>query len=319
MPSLRERIETFLRGRFPNNRIAPQHYAELLMPYAESGLSPPHMLSELETLDEGKFWSCVWEAMLYRHFLSLGFAPRNYSTPSGQNGPDFCLEHDGKTIWVEAIVPSPEGIPADYLAPPILGEIRVRSKPDHQRVLRCTSAIADKKNKFTEYVRKGIVSSSDCAVIAVNICRLSDWDIDGNGISQLPLAMEAVFPVGPLAVPITQQGTLAGEAQNMPRFAVRKTSGIDIQTGNFLDPAFAGISAVLQGHQKDVFEKPLVLAEIHNPLALNALPAHLFGAFKEFVAAERDAEYQVRDVAPVRPEAAVAEINDAPPDERRER
>ena len=315
MASARERIEAFLRWKFPNNRIAPQHYAELLVPYAESGLCPPHMLSELETRDEGKFWSCLWEGMLYRHFLSLGFAPRNYSKPSGQHGPDFCLDHHGKTIWVEAIVPSPEGIPADYLAPPVMGEIRVRSKPDHQRVLRCTSAIADKKNKFAEYVRKGVVGSGDCTVIAVNICRLSDWDIDGNGISQLPLAMEAVFPVGPLGVPITPQGTLAGEAQHMPRLAVRKTSGIDIQTGNFLDPAFAGISAVLQGHQKDVFEKPLVLTEIHNPLALDALPAHLFGAFKEFVATEQDNEYQVRDVAPIRSEAALADIDDAPPDE----
>ncbi len=319
MPSPRERIETFLRKRFPNNQIAPRHYAELLVPYAESGSSPPHMLPELETRDEGKFWSCVWEAMLYRHFLGLGLAPKNYSKPSGQHGPDFCLDHHGKTIWVEATVPSPEGIPADYLAHPVMGEFRVRSKPDHQRVLRCTSAIADKTSKFAEYVKKGIVGSGDCAVIAVNICRLSDWDIDGNGISQLPLAMEAVFPVGPLGVPITPQGTLAGDAQHVPRFAVRKTSGIDIQTGNFMDPAFAGISAVLQGHQKDVFEKPLVLAEIHNPLAPNALPVHLFGAFKEFVSTEQDGEYQVRNVAPVRSEATVADVDDTLPDERIER
>lgn len=300
MATSRERIEVFLASRFPNNAIAPRHYADLLIPFAESGLCAPHMLSELETGDEGKFWSCIWEAMLYCHFLGRGFSPTNYSKSSGQNGPDFCLSHEGRTIWIEAIVPSPEGIPADYLESPVRGEIRVKSKPDHQRVLRCTSAIADKKAKFAEYVEMGIVQKGDCAVIAVNICRLSDWDVDGNGISQLPLALEAVFPFGPLGVPITPHGTLAGAAQHIPRFAVRKTSGIDIQTANFLDPAYAGISAILQAHQKDVYEKPLVLAEIHNPQASNKLPIKLFDAFKEFVAVEDGDEYLLCDVVPPR-------------------
>jgi hypothetical protein len=300
MASSHARIDAFLAAKFPKNAIAPAHYGELLAPYALSGLAPPHMLSELETGDDGKFWSIVWEAMLYRHFTDLGFALRNHSNATGQNGPDFSFSRLGKTIWVEAVVPSPEGIPADYLEPPVAGEFRVKSKPDHQRVLRCTSAIADKKIKFGEYVAKGIVQEADCAVIAVNICRLSDWDVDGNGISQLPLALEAVFPVGPLAVPITPQGTLAGAAQHIPRFAVRKTSGIDIQTANFLDPTYGGISAVLQGHQKDVYNKPLVLDVIHNPLARNPLQTGLFDAYKEFVAVETGDDYQLRNVAPQR-------------------
>lgn len=297
MISSGERIDAFLAIKFPNNAVTPAHYSELLVPYALSGLAPPHLLSELETGDDGKFWSSVWEAMLYQHFIGLGFAPTNQSNSTGQNGPDFCFSHLGKTIWVEAVVPSPEGIPADYLEPPVAGEIRIKSTPDHQRVLRCTSAIADKKTKFGEYVTKGIVKADDCVIIAVNICRLSDWDVDGNGISQLPLALEAVFPVGPLAVPITPQGTLAGAARHMPRFAVQKVTGVDIQTANFLDPAYAGISGILQGHQKDVCNKPLVLDVIHNPLAHMPFQTGLFGAFKEFVAVETGEDYQLRDLA----------------------
>jgi hypothetical protein len=71
-----------------------------------------------------------------------------------------------------------------------------------------------------------------------------------------------------------------------------------IQIANCLHPAYAGISGILQGHQKDVYKKPLVLDAIHNPLALNALLTGLFGAFKEFVAVENGEDYQLSDVAP---------------------
>jgi hypothetical protein len=289
-----DRITAWLALKFPNNRIAPTHYGELLIEYSLSPLRPPHLVEELETGDDGKFWSSVWEAMLYRHFVSLGLQVANNSRPSGQHGPDFSIEWNGKTIWVEAVVPGPQGIPADYLEPPGR-EIRVRNKPDQERVLRCTSAIADKKAKFDEYRGKGIVGAEDITVIALNICRLSDWDVDGNGISQLPLSLEAVFPVGPLAVAITPQGTLADQAQHVARFAVRKPSGVSIETANFLNRDFATISAVLQGHQKDLYQKPLVLGTVHNPLAANPLPPGLFKPFKEFVAKEDGDNFTLRD------------------------
>jgi type I restriction enzyme S subunit len=294
-----QRIADALQKRFPNNTIAPKHYGELLVAYQESGLAAPHILTEIETQDEGKFWSAVWEAMLFAHFQNLGFKLTNRSRSSGQNGPDFCLQFHGKTVWIEAVVPSPEGIPAEYIAPPIPGEIRVGSKPDRERVLRCTAVITDKKNKFAEYVRKGIVRADDCTVIALNICRLSDWDFDGAGISQLPLAMEAVFPVGPLAVAITSEGTLADEAQHSVRFSVKKNSGVDIQTYNFLDPDFGGISAILQGYQKDTFNRPLILSEIHNPLAKCKLPLRIFGCSMEFVAEENGDDYKVRNIVEI--------------------
>lgn len=133
-------------------------------------------------------------------------------------------------------------------------------------------------------------------MIAVNICRLSDWDPDGNGISQYPLSMEAVFPIGPLAVSLTPDGKIDGPAQNVPRFAVRKTSGKEIETAIFLTQDFAGVSAVIQAHQRDMHEKNLILSTIHNPLSVNKLPVGLFGVYKEFVAKEHDDGYQIRDV-----------------------
>ena len=291
------RIAAVLERRFPNNKIAPTHFGQLLTEYVEADIGPPHLVDEVETGDEGKLWSCIWEAMLYRHLRAQGYEPKGVAKRSGQHGPDFRVEHAGRTIWIEAVVPGPHGIPADYLKSPVSGgEIRVKTKPNDERVLRCTSAIADKRLKFDEYRAKGIVGANDCAVIAVNICRLSDWDPDGNGISQYPLSMEAVFPIGPLAVSLTPDGNIDGPAQNVPRFAVRKASGKEIETATFLTQDFVGVSAVIQAHQRDMHEKNLILSTIHNPLAVNKLPVGLFGVYKEFVAKEHDDGYQIRDV-----------------------
>ena len=299
MKNKEHRIAEALKKWFTNHNGAPNHFGELLTQYANSDLSPPHLVKEIETKEEGKLWSYLWEAMLYRHLISMGYELRNSVTAAGQHGPDFCVNYRGRTIWIEAIVPSPVGIPADWLEPPRNGEYRVKTKPDKERVLRCTSAIDAKQKKFAEYRAKGIVGASDCAVIAINICRLSDWDVDGIGISQLPLVMEAVFPIGPLGVPITREGKPDGPAQHMPRFALKKVNGSEIQTANFLDPLFANVSAVIQGHQKDMFEKDLVLSTVHNPLTSNPLPTSLFGTRKEFVAEERGDEYQIKNVAMV--------------------
>lgn len=292
----KQRIDAVLRKRFPNNEVAPSHFGELLCEYLDSGLAPPHMVSEIETGDEGKLWSNIWEAMLYRHLVALCYKPRNSVKAAGQNGPDFCIEHDGVTIWIEAVVPAPEGINPEWLEPRQKGVIKAGTKPHEQMLLRATSAINDKRRKFDDYRAKGIVGAHDCTVVAVNINRLSDHDIDGHGISRYPLVMEAVFPIGPLAVPITPDGRQTGPAQNMARFSVTNAKGATVHTDFFLDRQFAGVSAVVQGYQKGAYQRPLVLYTVHNPLATNALPRGLLGVYKEYVAEENGDGYNVTDI-----------------------
>jgi hypothetical protein len=295
MQSAKQRFDAALRARFPNNNVALIHFGDLLTEYADSGVAPPHLVAEVETADENKLWSYIWEAMLYRHLRSGGCQVRGSSTPSRQHGPDFCIDVGGLVVWIEATVPAPEGIPADYLAPPRAGEFRVKTKPDSERVLRCSSVIADKQRKFSEYRAKGLIGPDDCTVIAVNICRLSDFDIDGNGISQYPLAMEAVFPIGPIAVPILVDGAM-GPAQIVPRYRLKKASGVDISGALFLNPAFANVSAVTQCYQRDIRDG-LFLASIHNPLAASPLPHGALHPCKEFVADQEGDSYTIRDVA----------------------
>lgn len=297
MRNTKQRIHTALQSHFPNNHVAQEHFGELLTHYVESGLAPPHLVNEIEAGVQGKLWSYIWEAMLYRHLNFLGFTLQSSVTKAGQHGPDFRIDYEGRTIWIEAIAPSPEGIPGDWLEPVRRGEFRIRSKPDQPRVLRCTQAIGDKQKKFAKYLDEGIIGANDCAVIAVNICQLSDWDVDGNGISQLPLVMEAVFPVGPLGVQISRDGKLDGPARNLQRPVLKKSNGSEVQTTSFLDEKFANVSAILQAHQRDMFEKELILSMVHNPLARNALPINLLHSCKEFIAEDRGEEFQIRNVA----------------------
>jgi hypothetical protein len=91
------------------------YFAELLSPYDNSGLAPPNFRAEIIGESERAFWAHVWEAMLFRHSSALGFEFRKgHVTKAGQHGPDFGIIHNGRTIWIEAIVPGPEGIPPPH-------------------------------------------------------------------------------------------------------------------------------------------------------------------------------------------------------------
>lgn len=285
-----------LQRRFPNSAAARARYTKLLLPYIESGVGPPHLVSEIETNDEGKLWSVLWEAMLFRQLTSQHYPLRSTSKRSGQIGPDFRTEYSDKPIWIEAIVPSPEGLPEDWLAPSQAGSVKVWSRPHEQMLLRCTSAIETKRKKIETYRSRNTIAPNDCVVVAINICRLSQWDIDGSGISQLPLMAEAVFPIGPLGVPISPEGKIDGPARHMPRFTIARKGASAIPTFAFLDERFAYISAVVQAHQRDPRDR-LLLSTIHNPLAINPLPLGLFGRVREFVTMPFGDEYNLADVA----------------------
>jgi len=160
-------------------------------------------------------------------------------------------------------------------------------------LLRWTSVLKDKRDKLACYAETNVVGFNHCSVIAVNSCRLSDFAVDDLGISQLPFAVEAVFPVGPLAVPITNEG----HAGNVPRHTIQKSNGQDIPTGNFLGPSYANVSAIIGCYKKDMVTGTLPLTLVHNPLANVPLPRGIFGANKEYVADDKGDHYIVRPLS----------------------
>jgi hypothetical protein len=93
-------------------------------------------------------------------------------------------------------------------------------------------------------------------------CRLSDFAIDDNGISQMPFAVEATFPVGPIAVPISHEGRIDGEAQRIPRYSIQSAKGAEVRTDSFLNPLYENVSALIGCVKWDML-KPLPITVGH--------------------------------------------------------
>ncbi len=290
------KIGDLLEQRFPGPPLTT-HYDDLLSEYQRSGLAPPNMVPQVSSGDDGSLWAHIWEAMLYRYLTNLGFVfRRDRVKKSGQDGPDFGVMHDGRTIWIEAIVPAPEGIPPDYLRSPKPGQIAFRSVPHQEILLRWTGALRYKCQRLQSYRAKGIIEKQDCTVVAINDCRLSDYRPIETGVSGFPFAVEAVFPVGPIAVPISLDGQQPGEAIRTTRYTIRKQNRVDVPTANFLDEGYAGVSALMGSTQRDMLDGKLRMTLVHNPLARMSLPIEILDASKEYVADHEGDEYFLHEL-----------------------
>jgi type I restriction enzyme S subunit len=286
-------IVDWLRKRFPNPDFS-EHYEGLISKYMASGLAPPNTSTEITSGDRG-LCAHIWEAMLYRHLSSLGYEFRRGNVrKAGQRGPDFGIVHEGRTIWIEAIVASPEGIPPDYLRPPEPGEFKAGSFPHQEILLRWTSALRDKRAKLQKYVVDDVVPATDRTIIAINGCRTTGGYQD-NGISQMPFAVEAVFPVGSLAVRVNRNdGRIVGDAYHTARFSVEKPNGAPVPTDSFFNRAYSNVSAVLGCGRGHMLHGGLPLAVVHNLLAKVPLQHGILGANKEFVPEDEGDAYSLR-------------------------
>jgi hypothetical protein len=135
--------------------------------YLALGLPNDHFVGELTSGDRSKLHQRVWEMLLARHLNALG-----YHLSSLNEGPDLRFEHNGLTVWVEAIAPEPRGIPEDYLEMPKAGECKVDTVPHEEILLRWTAAFKEKFEKLVVDQNKGVVRATDAYVIAINGCQL---------------------------------------------------------------------------------------------------------------------------------------------------
>jgi hypothetical protein len=94
-----------------------QKYLELELPNA-------HFVSEFTSGKKPIVFQRSWEMMLARHLDALG-----YELSTSDEGPDLYFEHEGQTIWVEAVSPEPKGVPDDWLEHPKPDEFKVGDVP----------------------------------------------------------------------------------------------------------------------------------------------------------------------------------------------
>lgn len=230
-----------------------------------------HFVAEFTSGDDEKFWQRMWEMQLGSRLLRLG-----HSTKSPAHGPDYRVEHGGRAVWIEAISPSPKGLPEDWRSFPAPGTIKAFKTPNTEILLKWTGALKEKRSKFQGYARAGITGPQDACVIAINGAQLTTfWSAD-YGISQMPWAVETVFPIGPLQAVFTagEPGVTTNVSE---RFEIRTRNNSPVSLVSFLLPDCADISALIgcsRGVEPDMSLPAFI---VHNPLARAPLPLGLLG------------------------------------------
>jgi hypothetical protein len=284
-------IETFLLQRYPGSgrrQTVRDEIANACNAFVKSGLADANFTKELCSGLEQKFWSCVSEALLAARLRNVGIDPG----PSHDGGPDFLVIEDGRKIWIEVICPEPTGIPSDWLTPEFG---KVVDFPHESILLRWTSAIKEKAEKLIGnldgamkgYIEKGIVTSEDAYVIAVNGRQLRNGAFSALlGISQFPFAVEAVFALGPYQISINRDTLKQTDAGHQHRPQISKSKGAPVTAYNFLDARFQAISAIwaVDVDGTSAIGNPEPMAVIHNPNAVNPIPIGFLPAHDEYVA-----------------------------------
>jgi hypothetical protein len=156
--------------------------------------------------------------------------------------------------------------------------------PHDEVLLRWTAAFKEKWQKLQEYQRKGIVGADDAYVIAISGVQLSSIPMD-HGISRLPLAVETVFPVGALAVILNMETRRIEGSRISERFMIRNANNAAVPTTPFVDPTYAGVSAVFGCSLDRCADAALPAYVAHNPLARMRIPPGVLGtAVEEWIA-----------------------------------
>jgi hypothetical protein len=246
----------------PRGRTAREFCEALWVRYAS--LADPHFREDART----NFLQRFWEMYLGVTLLDRGIPLQR----QGDEGPEFCATLDGRRVWFEAIAPRP-GEGPDRVPDIILGEAQY--VPTEKILLRLTSALAAKRERYLSAVAKGIIRAEDAYVLALN-SRGVPHAFLGDGV---PYFVQAFLPFGPLTAHIDTQTLKITKTSYAYRAAVRKANDTEISTRTFLDRDASFCSAVLHS-AVDCANHPSELgadfAVLHNPNAAVGIGSALF-------------------------------------------
>lgn len=120
----------------------------------------------LKEARESYFSQRMWEMYLACVLLEKGIP----LVPKKERGPDIQIEKDGKSVWIEAVVPrSGEGRDA---VPELVYDV-VSDYPEEQILLRVTNSLYEKLKAYKKWQKNNIVKSDDNCIIAINLGSMS--------------------------------------------------------------------------------------------------------------------------------------------------
>jgi type I restriction enzyme S subunit len=268
-------VLAFLDSQYPEAPDFKASLVSLWQKYLALGLPNAHFVSEFTSGKKEIGLQRAWEMMLARHLDAQG-----HHLTTADKGPDFRFEHQGLTVWVEAVSPLPMNVPGHWLEHPKPDEFKVGDVPHTEVLLRWTAAIKAKWEKLEKYREKKIVGDKDAYVIAVNGCQLGAFALN-HGVSRYPYAVEAVYALGPVAIPIDKVTGRIGNAYVTERASIATAKGAPVATSLFIDPTYSGISAIIACSMDRSTEPSLPVDVVHNHFAGVKVPHRILGSAGE--------------------------------------
>ncbi len=210
------------------------------------------------------FLARFWEMYLAVTLRERGFQLSRFGT----QGPEFYFMQSNRKVWVEAVAPR-AGDGEDQVPVPdyCYGMVTVTEVPTEKIPLRFTNALAKKRIKYSEALRKKIIEPDDLYLLAIN----SQGIPHALCSNTIPYFVQAFLPFGNLGCWMDSKTGDIVETFYQRRENVKKASGEPIPTNAGLDPAFSFVSAVLHS-AVDCVNHPAILGDdfsiLHWPAAL---------------------------------------------------
>lgn len=259
-------------------------------------LADPHFAKLLAHGSDLEHQQRVAEMLLAKHLWDHGF-----SLTSTRVGPDFKASKDGYSVWVELVTPEPKGIDPAWLS--TAHQDGVWTYPHEAIALRYTSALKEKHEKLVGrkgskpgYLAQGIVDYGEPYVIAINQHLLHGRCPSLEGISQVPVAGEVVYAIGPqqLHLSAATGQVVHADHSHRPLLEKLKPSGgfVGVPADSFLNPAYDPVSAVWALDLQEAALLPRskvrppsvhLAAMIHNARATARVPSHFLPSQEDWI------------------------------------
>jgi hypothetical protein len=213
----------------------------------------------------------AWELYLGATLINHGYALR----PHSNKGPDIGIGDKEKTIWVEAIAVE-KGDSQDKV--PEIEYGKEMDVPENKMLLRLTSGLKEKYQKYQTYIENGTIGQEDPFIVALDRSPLEHID------PQIPLILKCLFAIGHqvLLLKSSKPHKIPDGSTWSSRFSLNKISGSKVEMFIFGSNLFDGVSAVIYT-DKNVLNSPQERDKmgnnftiVHNPYAKNPIPDNFF-------------------------------------------
>lgn len=215
-----------------------------------------------------QFSQRTWEL-----YLGVALLNRGYTLGEHRDvGPDFKIPLDDKnSVWIEAISVK-KGDGQDKV--PEIKYGKAIDVPEKEMLLRLTSGLGEKYQKYLSYLQSNIIKSNDSFVIAIDRSDLQHTD------PQIPLIFKCLFAIGHqvLLINSTKPRPKTEGSNWSSREKVNKMSGNEVPMLLFRNSDFESVSAIIYC-TTNILNSPRNpkymgnnFVVVHNPFAKNPLP-----------------------------------------------